>query len=109
MLVDGKNVLESERLEVKAVASVVIGRHRFGIAVDHDGLVTIIPKRERSVAAAVIEFDSLAYAVGPAAENDDFLLLGRWRLVLFFVRRIKIRCVAFELSRAGIDELEYRF
>jgi len=57
------------------------------------------------VAAAVIEFNSLPDAVRTGAENDNFLLRGGCRLILFFIGRVEIRCVAFELGGAGIDAL----
>ncbi len=84
VLVDGKHVFQSQRLEVEAVAGVVIGRDRLRIAVDHDGLEAIVAQRERRMAAAVIELDSLPDAVRPAAQNHDFLLRrsARPRLLL---------------------------
>ena len=105
MLVDRPNVLERQRLKVEAVAGVVISRDGLGIAVDHDRLVSVVVQRERSVAAAVVKLNSLPDAVGPAAQDDDFLLLGRRGLVLVFVGRVKIRREAFKLRRAGVDAL----
>ena len=64
---------ERERLEVQAVAGVVIGRDGLRIAVDHDRFDAEFLQRERRVAAAVIELDSLADAVGAAAQDHDFL------------------------------------
>ena len=76
MLVDGEDVFEGERLEVEAVARVVVGGDGFGVAVDHDGLVAVFAKREGGMAAAVVELDALPYAVGAAAEDDDFAVGG---------------------------------
>jgi hypothetical protein len=45
VLADGEDIFERERLEVEAVAGIVIGRDRLGIAVDHDGLVAIFAQR----------------------------------------------------------------
>jgi hypothetical protein len=67
VLIDRPDVFESERLEVKPVAGVVIGRDRLRIAVDHDRLVAIFVQRKRRMTAAVIEFNSLSDAVRPAA------------------------------------------
>ena len=103
VLVDRPNIFESQRLEVEAVAGVVVGRDGLRIAVDHDRLVAVVAQRERGVAAAVIEFNSLPDAIGPAAENDDFLLVGRRGLVFLFVGRVKVRREAFELGGAGVD------
>ena len=105
VLADGKHVFQGQRLEVEAIAGVVVGRDRLRIAVDHDGLVTIVAQRKRRVAAAVVKLNSLPDAVGPAAQNDDFLLLGRRGLVFFFVGRVQIRRVAFEFRGAGVHAL----
>ena len=59
--------------------------------------------------AAVVEFDSLADAVGPAAENHHLAGLVRRRLVFHFVGRIQIRRQGFELGGTGIDAVEIRF
>ena len=57
------------------------------------------------MAAAIIELDTLADAVGSRTENHDLRTIGWVRFVLFFVRRVKIRRVGFEFSAAGIDAL----
>ena len=106
VVVDGEHVFKNERLEVEPVAGVVVGRDGLGIAVDHDGLVAVVLERERRVAAAVIELDSLPDAVGTGAENDDLRLVGRRRLVLFVVGRVEIRRHRLELGGAGVDQLE---
>ena len=56
---------------------VVVGRHRLGVAVDHDRLDALLAQRHRRVHAAVVELDALADAVRPAAE-DDHLAACRW-------------------------------
>src|SRR5208337_1598746 len=57
------------------------------------------------MAAAVVELDALSDAVRPAAQDDHFLAIS-WRcLVLFFVGRVKIGRVAFELRGAGVHAL----
>ncbi len=78
---DLQHVLRRQRLEIEPVRGVVVGRHRFRIAVDHDGLVARLLQREGGVAAAIVEFDALADAVGAAAEDDHLLLVRRRRLV----------------------------
>ena len=74
---DLEHVLQRQRLEVEAVGGVVIGGHRFRVAVDHDGLEAVLAQRHRRVHAAIVEFDPLPDAVRPAAEHDDFLPVGR--------------------------------
>ena len=102
VLANGEHVFQGQRLEVEAITGVVIGRDRFRIAVDHDGLVTIVAQRKRRVAATVVKLDSLPDAIRPAAQNDHFLLVGRRGLVFFFVGRVKIRRIAFEFGGAGV-------
>ena len=70
---DFEHVFGGQRLEIEPVGRVVIGRHGFRIAVDHDRFIARIMQREAGMAAAIIEFDALADAVGPAAEDDDLL------------------------------------
>ena len=105
MLVDREHVFEGERLEVEAVAGVVVGGDGLGIAIDHDRLVAVVAQRERSVAAAVVELDSLPDAIGPAAQDDDLLAIGGRGLVFFFVGRVQVRREALELGGAGVDAL----
>ena len=81
-VVDVQDFFERERLEVEAVAGVVIGRDGLRIAVDHDRLIAELLQREGSVAAAVIELDSLPDAVRAAAQDHDFLAVGGRRLRL---------------------------
>ena len=73
---DVEDVFERERLEVQAVAGVVIGRDGLRVAVDHDRFDAFVLQGEGGVAAAVIEFDSLPDAVGAAAENHDLFAVG---------------------------------
>ena len=79
---DGEHVFERERLEVEAVRGVVVGRHRLGVAVDHDGLEAQLAQREHGVHAAVVELDALPDAVRPAAEDDHLAAIGRRALAL---------------------------
>ncbi len=108
VLVHRHHVFVGQRLEVQAVAGVVVGRDGLGIAVDHDGLEAVVAQRECSMAAAIIELNSLPDAVRAAAQNDDLLAIGRRRLVLFLVGRVQIRGEALKLGGASIDPLEYR-
>ena len=108
-IVDVENFFWRQRFEVEAVARVVIGRDCFRVAVDHDGLDAEFLQRERGVAAAVIELDSLPYAIGAAAENHDLLAIGGGGFVLGFVARIHVRREAFEFGGAGIDAIEDGF
>ena len=79
-VVDIENLFERERLEVQAIAGVVVGRNGLRIAVDHDRLMIELLQREGGVAAAVVELDALADAVRAAAQDHDLLAIGRIRL-----------------------------
>ena len=108
MLIHRQHVLQRQRLEVQTVAGVVVGGDGLGIAVDHDGLVAVFSEGKRRVAAAVVELDSLADAVWPAAQNDDLPACGRRGLVFLVVAAIEVRRVALELRRACVHQLEDR-
>ena len=108
MFVHRQHVFQSEWLEIKTVAGVVVGGNRFRIAVDHDGFVAVFLQRKGGVAAAIIELDSLPDAVGPAAQNNDLLLRCGRSFVFFFVSRIEIRRVTLKFRGAGIHVLVHR-
>ena len=78
---DLQHVLGGQRLEIQPVGGVVVGRHRFRVAVDHDGFIAGVVQREAGMAAAIVELDALADPVRSAAENDDLLRVGRRALV----------------------------
>src|SRR5207247_4410072 len=96
-------VFERQGLEKKTVAGIVIGRDSLGIAVHDDGLITVVAESECGVTAAIVEFNPLPDPVRPAAENDDFLLFGRARLVFLLLGRVEIGSEAFEFGGASID------
>ena len=110
---DLEDVLGGKRLEIEAVGSVVVGRDRLRIAVDHDRFVAGIGEREAGVAAAVVELDALADAVGAAAEDDHLLRRARLRLVGEaagegqLVGRVEVGGRRGELGGAGVDPLEH--
>ena len=110
-LEDLDDVFFGQRLEIEAVGGVVVGRDGLGVAVDHDGLVAGVAQREGGVAAAIVELDALADAVGAAAEDDDLLAVGRARLVgdgageRHLVGRVHVGGGRGELGGAGVDAL----
>ena len=82
LAVDGEHVFQSQRLEVKLVGSVVVGRDGLGVAVDHHGLKPGVPDREGGMHTAVVEFDALTYAVRSASQDHDLVLGRNFRIVL---------------------------
>ena len=111
---DFQHVFGGQRLEIQPVGGVVVGRHRFRVAVDHDGFIAGVMQREAGMAAAVIELDALADPVRSAAEDDDLLRVGRRAFVgqrareRRLIGRIHIGGGRGELGRAGVDALEHR-
>ena len=104
-----EHVLGRERFEEQQVRRVVVGRDRFRVRVDHDAFDAQLAQRERSLTAAVVEFDPLPDAIGAASQDDDpFAIALRRRLVLGLVRRVVVRGVGFEFGRAGVDLFERR-
>ena len=105
---DLEHVFQCHRLEVEPIRGVVVGRYGFRVAVDHDGLVSILAHRQCRMHAAVVELDALADTVRPAAEHHDLLAVGRLSLALFVVGRIQVGGLCCEFRCAGVDALEHR-
>ena len=113
---DLQHVLGGQRLEVEPVGGVVVGGDGLGVAVDHDGLEAGLREREAGMAAAVVELDALADAVGSAAEDDDLVRArtGRPRTTATsaptgpaaLVGGVHVGGGRGELGRAGVDALE---
>ncbi len=101
-----QDVFQGERFEVQAVGGVVIGGDRLGVAVEHDRLIAQRFERKRRLAAAVIEFDPLADAIWPAAQNQDLMRAAGTGLVLLFVGAVQIGRLGLEFGRAGIHALK---
>ncbi|MCY1224182.1 hypothetical protein D9M72_363280 [compost metagenome] len=102
---DFQDVLEGQRLEVEACGDVVVGGDGFRVAVDHDGLVAGLAECHGGVHAGVVEFDALADAVGPGAQDDDGRLGVQRNLVLLVVGRVVVRRVRGEFGGTGIHGL----
>src|SRR5699024_1931465 len=73
MLVDVQHAFPEDGFEVKLISNIEIGGDRFGITVHHDGLVAHILHGFDGVHAGVVKFDTLADAVGTAAEDHHLL------------------------------------
>ena len=87
---DLEDVLERERLEVEAAARVVVGRDGLGVAVDHDGVESLVAQGERRVHTGVVELDALPDAVRARAEDDDGRALARLDLGLLVVGAVVV-------------------
>jgi hypothetical protein len=105
---DLEHVLERQRLEVKAVGRVVVGAHRFRIAVDHDRLEARVVEGETGVHTRIVELDALPDPVGPAAQDDDLRCLAGGDFRLLVVRGVVVGRGGRELGGARVDGLEDR-
>ena len=109
---DFDHILVGQRLEIQPVRGVIVGRHRFRVAVDHDGLVAGVGQRVAGMDTAIVEFDSLADPVRAAAEDDHLLAVGRRGFALGagegLVTGIHIGGLGGEFGGAGVDALEHR-
>ena len=100
-----EHVFPGQGLEIELVRGVVVGGHGFGVGVDHDGLHPHLLQGEGGLAAAVVELDALADAVGAAAQDHDFAPVGLAGLVFPLVGGVKIGGVGLELGGAGVHQL----
>ena len=101
-MVNLEHVFEADRFEVKLVGGIVVGRNRFGVAVHHDGFVTHFAESHCSVAAAVVEFDTLTDSVRATAENHNLLRVGgSGRFVLAVVGAVVVVLVLHAAHRHG--------
>ena len=104
---DRENILQGERFEIETVTGVVVGGHRLGVAVDHDGFIARVGQGERGVNTGIVELDSLTDAVGPGPDDDDLRSIGGDHLGLGVVRRVVVRRQCRELARTRVHRLEH--
>ena len=108
------HVLGGQGLEIKPVGGVVVGGHRFRVAVDHDRLQPHLLQGIGGMAAAVIELDALADAVRAAAEDHHLGPVGRLGFAfghaqaVALVGRIHVGRLGRKLGGAGVDALVHR-
>ena len=103
---DVVDVLPKDGLEIQLVRRVKIGGHRLRVAVDHDGLVTTLFRRQHAVHTAIVKFDALSNAVGAAAQHHNFLFVRNDALVGRFLKgAVVVRSQGREFGRAGVDQL----
>ena len=80
-----QHIFQCQRLEIEPVGNIVVGGDGFGIAIDHDGLITVFAQRQRRVHTAIVEFNPLPDPVRATAQHHDFFALGRLRFAFFLV------------------------
>ena len=105
---DFEHIFKRQRFEIKTVGRIVIGRNCFRVAVDHDGLETILAQSQRGMNTAVIKLDTLSDAVRSPTQNHDFLIIAWQGFAFFFIGGIHVGRLCREFGRAGIHALVYR-
>ncbi len=110
-----QHVFGGQRFEIEAIGGVVVGRHGFRVAVDHDGFKIDFLEGESGVAAAIVELDALADPVRAATQDDRFLAVRRCGFAFRdlaqgagLVGRVHVGGVGGEFGGAGVDALEDR-
>ena len=102
---DVQSAVEVERLEVKAVGGVEVGRHRLGVGVDEHGAHAVVAQGPCGVDGAIVELDSLADPNRARSDDDHGLRLDRGRFSLLLPARVVVGRRRLELTGARIDEL----
>ena len=74
---DLKHMLQTKGFKVRTIRGVIVCRHRLRVAVDQNRLHAALGQGVDRVAAAVVELDPLADAVGPRTEDDHFVAVLR--------------------------------
>ena len=105
MLNDVVDVLPENRLKIEFVGGVEVSGDGFGVAVDHDGLVAAFFGCQHTVHARVVEFNTLADAVGARTQNHHFRAIADHTFVFVFKSRVIVRRFGFKLSSAGVYQL----
>ena len=99
---DIEHVFKSKRFKVEPVGGVVIGRDRFRVRVDHDGLVSGFFKRPDRVDGRVIELDALPDAVGAGTQNNHLGPVRVPNLIFPLIGRVVVRRIGFKFGGAGV-------
>ena len=102
---DVQSAVEVERLEVKAVGGVEVGRHRLGVGVDEHGAHAGVAQGPCGVDGAIVELDSLADPNRARSDDDHGLRRDRGRFSLLLPARVVVGRRRLELTGARIDEL----
>ena len=82
LLVDTQNIFQSQRLEIQFIGGIVVSRYGLRVTVDNNSFEAELLQCQRSVYAAVVEFDTLSDTVRTAAQNHDLRLVGIHRILV---------------------------
>ncbi len=107
------DVFICQRLEIKPVGCIEVGRNRFGVIVYDHYVEACLFQRPYTVNRCIVKFYTLTDTDRSGTEYDNSLTVGilffyeSLRLVILIECRVEVRCFRLELSRAGIDHLIY--
>ena len=101
-------IFQRQRFKIQTVGSIIVGGHRFRVAVDHDGFIAVFTHCQRGMHAAIVKLDALSDTIRPAAQHHDFFVAGGCGFALLLVSGIHIGGIGGELGGAGVDTLEHR-
>ena len=106
---DGGHRLETQFVEIKAVADIIVGGDSLRVVIDHDGAVAAAAYGTQRADAAPVELHAAADAIGTGPQHDDgFLFRAEAHIVgVGAVAQVEV----IGLSRAGrerIDALDIR-
>ena len=63
------------------------------------------PEGKGGMAAAVVELNALANAVGPTTQDEDLGIVGGLTLTLPIIGAVHVGCAGLKLSGAGVHAL----
>ena len=92
------NSLVGELVEVEPVAHVIVGRHRFGIVVDHYRTPALALNSHQRIDRAPVKLNRATDAVGSRAEHHN-------RLVVMQILDIIGRCIVGHIQIVGLGRI----
>lgn len=103
-----QHIFNSQRLKIETRWCIIVSRYCFRIGIHHNCFVTSVSEWEGSMAATVIEFNTLTNSIGSSTENQHLFVAGRITLALTIIWRIHIWSICLELCGTCINTLHAR-
>ena len=109
-LVDNvQHVLRSERLEIKSVGNVKVGRNCFRIVVYDNRFVTGFAQSPNGMDGAIIKLNALPDTNRTGTEYDNLFLVADFRLIDFRAEsRVVVRSVSLKFCGASVNHFVNR-
>ena len=107
---DVEHALQRQFIEVEAVAHVVVGRHGFGVIVDHHALITLSAGGLDGIHGTPVELNARADAIGTRTQHHNggghMGHVLQTRVVVF--RVCKVEVVGLLLGSNGVNATHLR-